>query len=275
MAMLPIAPAGRTALWMQHATKMLATMHQHVALMPSSAHCFTALLQVSSGSEPEVAHGVWQVLDECQRGRGGWQVKPPTLQVGEPAPAAVQLSPSHICQPCMSFQPIAGCIMTQMAQILISSRSKDVWRTAHACLLASWCKQGAALVHVHAPAGPSQVRCSCPMSRSARHAQIALGRPACRYGGLWKNHHKDVSGRNKVPEAARAQGLQGRSSSPAREGAAAGAAGEGGGSRQALRQMLLADAASEDGADEDVSEADSEGEQQAAGEQVAAGAVAG
>ena len=76
--------------------------------------------------------------------------------------------------------------------------------------------------------------------RVVRHDSLTDAHPllACRYGGLWKNHHKDMSGRNKVPQAAKPQG-GGRSSSPAREGGGGGAAaGESGGSRQALRQML-------------------------------------
>ncbi len=131
------------------------------------------------------------------------------------------------------------------------------------CPLTSWCKQGFALAHVHATDGPSQG--SWLLSPSASHAQAVSGLRACRYGGLWKNHHKDMSGRNKVPEAATAQGPHRHSSSPARKGAAAGAGatGEGGGSRQALRAMLLAEAASEGGV-EDVSDAGSDGEQQAA-----------
>lgn len=42
----------------------------------------------------------------------------------------------------------------------------------------------------------------CWISASGGEVDGASDRPNYRYGGLWKNHHKSVSGRNKIPHAA-------------------------------------------------------------------------
>ncbi|KXZ51289.1 hypothetical protein GPECTOR_13g776 [Gonium pectorale] len=57
----------------------------------------------------------------------------------------------------------------------------------------------------------------CWMAASGGEVDGAAGRPHYRYGGLWKNHHKSVSGRNKVPSAARATAGAGRSAAASDE----------------------------------------------------------
>ncbi|GLC46281.1 hypothetical protein PLESTF_001774700 [Pleodorina starrii] len=50
-----------------------------------------------------------------------------------------------------------------------------------------------------------QMACGkCWLEASGGEVDGAVQKPYYRYGGLWKNHHKAVSGRNKVPAAAKA-----------------------------------------------------------------------
>ncbi|KAG2438735.1 hypothetical protein HXX76_005280 [Chlamydomonas incerta] len=64
----------------------------------------------------------------------------------------------------------------------------------------------------------------CWMTASGGTVDGSASKPHYRYGGLWKNHHQNKSGRNKVPAAAKAtapgkdSGTESRSGSDAEDG---------------------------------------------------------
>lgn len=63
----------------------------------------------------------------------------------------------------------------------------------------------------------------CWMEASGGKVDGAASKPHYTYGGLWKNHHKGLTGKHKVPKAASSKGGAGHSGgSSSKAGAAAG-----------------------------------------------------